>query len=354
MNSDESDELPDWVDSWSDDGGASTTPDADYGHQREYMLNSSQIHEFELDHAERRWHRPCPGCGRLPLGDQSPKEVYNSQQRERWDRFGCLACYAIWQCSLAVKRDVVRVSGDVIWFSDIEADSGLKIRLFNEVGKTDDIVHQFGFARHVAPRADSDEALKCARDWLASCMQTHPSCRSERGIYSVPTRLLDVSLSNPRLVHSGSLPIDSYAALSHCWGPIQPLRTLHNNVESHAKGMSLASLPKTFQDAVRVTRYLDLRYLWIDSLCIIQDDDEDWSREAAKMAAYYSGAQVVISASSSDGSSEGFLGPRKESIKGTLVIGVGGDVAGRIPPLHFRESDLGMQLGMPLRKLGYV
>ncbi|KAI1132329.1 heterokaryon incompatibility protein-domain-containing protein [Nemania abortiva] len=352
MDSDGESELPEWADDSTIEDDATAPTDAHGGWQGEFGFNTSRIDEFELDHAERRLHRPCPGCGRFPLGDQAPKEVYSSQQRERWDQFRCLACYAIWQCSLVVRRDVVRVSGDVIWFSGIEADEGLKIRLYNEIGNEHDAISQFGFARHIAPRADSDECLECARDWLKSCMQTHSSCRLGKGTSDLPTRVLDVSFSNPRLVHSTSLPVAPYAALSHCWGSIQPLRTLHCNIESHVKGMSLASVPKTFQDAIRVTRYLDIRYLWIDSLCIIQDDDEDWGREAAEMAAYYTGAEVVISASSSQGSSEGFLCPRKESIKGTLLIGDEHGMSSKVIPLHFRESTVGDSGSIP-RQIAY-
>ncbi|KAI0100335.1 heterokaryon incompatibility protein-domain-containing protein [Nemania sp. FL0031] len=352
MDSDEENELPEWADEPTIYDDATAPADGYVDRQGQFMFNSNQTNEFELDHAERRLHRPCPGCGRFPLGDQTPKEVYSCQQRERWEQFHCLACYAIWQCSLIVKRDVVRVSGDVIWFDGTETDVGLNIRLYNEIGNKHDIVSQFGFARHIAPRTDSDECLKLAREWLMSCMQTHPSCRPGKGASDLPTRIIDVSSPEPQLAHSASLPVVSYAALSHCWGSIQPLRTLRCNIESHVKGIRVASMPKTFQDAIRVTRYLGIRYLWIDSLCIIQDDDEDWGREAAKMAAYYTGAEVVLAASSSQGSSEGFLSPRKESIKGTLLIKDGHGISGKTIPLHFRESTVGDSGSIP-RQIGY-
>ncbi|KAJ8129438.1 hypothetical protein O1611_g4193 [Lasiodiplodia mahajangana] len=179
MDSDEGNELPEWADEPTIEDDATASADAYFGRQGEFMFNSNQINEFERDHAERRLHRPCPGCGRFPLGDQAPKEVYSCQQRERWEQSRCLACYIIWRCSLVVKRDVVRVSGDMIWFGGIEGDEGLNIRLYNEIGGNRlttrvagnryDAVGQFGFARHIAPRADSDECLKRGRDWLMSC-----------------------------------------------------------------------------------------------------------------------------------------------------------------------------------------
>lgn len=68
-----------------------------------------------------------------------------------------------------------------------------------------------------------------------------------------------------------------------------------------------ASLPKTFQDAVRTARELGLNYLWIDSLCIIQDDPEDWEREAVSMADIYGRATITITATSASNCMSGFL-----------------------------------------------
>jgi hypothetical protein len=58
----------------------------------------------------------------------------------------------------------------------------------------------------------------------------------------------------------------------------------------------LSSLPKTFQDAVLITRKLDVRYLWIDSLCIVQDSTADWQKESAVMEAIYRNGYLNISA----------------------------------------------------------
>jgi hypothetical protein len=60
--------------------------------------------------------------------------------------------------------------------------------------------------------------------------------------------------------------------------------------------ISLSELSRTFQDAIRITRQLQERYLWIDSLCIIQDDRQDWETEAARMPAIYGSATLTIAA----------------------------------------------------------
>jgi hypothetical protein len=88
-------------------------------------------------------------------------------------------------------------------------------------------------------------------------------------------------------------------ALSHCWGGVSPLTTTTATLSQRLHEISFSSLPKTFQDAVTITRSLDVEYLWIDSLCIIQDDRDDWAREAAWMKAVYADCYAMISADGS-------------------------------------------------------
>ena len=82
-----------------------------------------------------------------------------------------------------------------------------------------------------------------------------------------------------------------------------------STLNARKESILVGDMPKSFQDAVAVTRQLGLRWLWIDSLCIIQDDGLDWQHESSKMAAVYSNATVVIGASRSPADSEGFLLP---------------------------------------------
>lgn len=101
-----------------------------------------------------------------------------------------------------------------------------------------------------------------------------------------------------------------YVALSHCWGTARHIVTEKKNIEVHKKSLALELLPKTFQDAVEFTRAIGVRYLWIDSLCIIQDDLNDWKREAAKMANVYQNAYCTIAATGSKGDQDGIFIPR--------------------------------------------
>ncbi|KAH8886378.1 HET-domain-containing protein, partial [Thozetella sp. PMI_491] len=126
----------------------------------------------------------------------------------------------------------------------------------------------------------------------------------------LPTRVIDVGdkmdQTTVRLVETHGTR-NNYAALSHCWGPPnkQPLRTVKATFQQHLLGISLSQLPKTFRDAVAIARLVKLRYLWIDSLCIIQDDLEDWTKEAPCMGQLYNRAHLVIAASGARDSSEG-------------------------------------------------
>ncbi|KAF1989441.1 HET-domain-containing protein, partial [Aulographum hederae CBS 113979] len=90
--------------------------------------------------------------------------------------------------------------------------------------------------------------------------------------------------------------LEEYACLSHCWGGLQPIQTTRGNIESHKRGIDLAKLPLTFREAVLFTRRLGIRYLWIDSLCIIQDNILDWQEQSSNMCSVYGNSHLVLAA----------------------------------------------------------
>jgi len=100
-----------------------------------------------------------------------------------------------------------------------------------------------------------------------------------------------------------------YAALSHCWGLAQPVMLTKASLESMQRRIVFSDSSKTFKDAVNITRRLGIQYLWIDSLCILQDRDDlsDWEAEAPKMSDIYNSATVTISAASSTDTSGGLF-----------------------------------------------
>ena len=101
---------------------------------------------------------------------------------------------------------------------------------------------------------------------------------------------------------------ERYTALSHCWGnPSLLTKTTSSNLEAHMDGIDLSDLPPNFKDAVIVTRSLGIQYLWIDSLCIIQDNVIDWATESGRMADIYRSATLTIAGSCSKDSQQGLL-----------------------------------------------
>jgi hypothetical protein len=151
------------------------------------------------------------------------------------------------------------------------------------------------------------------REWLVNCDLNHLRCYNtlsdETGS---PSLILDVSVSaisgpdNVRLCRVGGRTI-LCAALSYCWGEEQPSATLNSNLSTYLlNGIDTSLLPQTIQDAVTVTRRLGIQYLWVDSLCIIQDSDDDKAHEIGRMSQIYSNAYVTISASSSAKCTTGF------------------------------------------------
>ena len=104
-----------------------------------------------------------------------------------------------------------------------------------------------------------------------------------------------------------------YAALSHCWGGNVALTTTSETIDERKNGIQWDSLPQTFQDAITVSQNLGIKYLWIDSLCILQDSKEDWEHEAARMAEVYHNAMLTIIGTSAASGSASFLNLDRES-----------------------------------------
>jgi hypothetical protein len=164
----------------------------------------------------------------------------------------------------------------------------------------------------ISPNASTDECMTLASGWVKECIANHPMCPSPSTL--LPSRVIKVGCENidPMLYISSSNDHAQYTALSHCWGGLHGITTTIATLEERTQGVPMTSLPKTFRDAIVITRRLGIEYLWIDSLCILQDSTDDWTHEAANMAAVYSGAAVVISADAAQNSDEGCFGPYQQ------------------------------------------
>ncbi|KAH6890697.1 hypothetical protein B0T10DRAFT_403476 [Thelonectria olida] len=162
------------------------------------------------------------------------------------------------------------------------------------------------------PEAGGSHHLDIIRGWLRHCDQNHPNCRQPETT-QLPTRLIDVGVSASLTIKLyETRPGDKlqYFALSHSWGKPPHFCTNVSNFEQHKQGINNSALPDTFRHAVAVTRELGVRYLWIDSLCIIQGDNGDFYQEAKQTGDVFSQAYCVLAASCATNQLDGFLKPR--------------------------------------------
>ncbi|KAL0472923.1 heterokaryon incompatibility protein domain-containing protein [Neurospora intermedia] len=167
------------------------------------------------------------------------------------------------------------------------------LRVYRDIG---------GWAQRPPLKPWSKPCLKRLKQWLSECLEHHrpAECCTMRSGEEIdeslppvlPSRVIDVGpLSGSvgaRLVESngnrGSLKAE------------RPYLTTTKTLEKHLSALPWDSLPKTLQDSIRLTRAIGVRYLWIDSLCIIQDSNDDWEKEAARMGTLYAQARLVIAA----------------------------------------------------------
>ncbi|KAK3351081.1 heterokaryon incompatibility protein-domain-containing protein [Neurospora tetraspora] len=168
---------------------------------------------------------------------------------------------------------------------------------------------------HRAETVASGACFEFIRECVAQCCIEHQNSQCQpRDIGFVPTRLLYIGKDNNDLrLRMGLPPTEDirWAALSHCWGGGAPFKLLQGNLMTLLEKVEISDLPPTFCDGIRVARELGLQHIWIDSLCIIQDNKTDWEVESSRMGMVYSQAFVVICGASSSNPQTPFLGPRE-------------------------------------------
>ncbi|KAH8665245.1 heterokaryon incompatibility protein-domain-containing protein [Tricladium varicosporioides] len=259
--------------------------------------------------------KKCEAC--LNLQDTYGKTSLGKLQQSRK---GCQTCRMILD-ALGVYSRVFDEEDRVRIFAPIARGNTLRIWCqgkLSRVGEIPFMIELYALPGQPSPwpsisasteisgDTSSPEAFAQARYWLSNCIQNHDRCPSNQDV-PLPTRLLEFKHDGERwhvrLAKTLGL-VGRYACLSHRWGKqgaAELLQTERGNYEDYLKKISTQSLPRTFQDAIVASRRLGLQYLWIDSLCIIQDDNADWREEAAKMGSYYKNAYITIAASWSPG-----------------------------------------------------
>ena len=175
--------------------------------------------------------------------------------------------------------------------------------------------------RLTATNTGDSPVLELGMSWLQNCEHNHHNKCQRKHSNSLgnsgskenwfPDRILDLTGEDPRLlITSEEIPIHSkYATLSHCWGPNPKHLTLTSeNIKEFRRKIPMSTMQKTFRDAVEIARTLEIFYIWIDSLCIIQSGEkskEDWEKQASALHEIYSNCALNISADHANNADEG-------------------------------------------------
>lgn len=161
----------------------------------------------------------------------------------------------------------------------------------------------------VSPRSDSAAAFAVIQSWVSECVDDHDSCATtERP--ELPTRVVDVGSDDGPVKLVETLGArDNYICLSHCWGLATIITTTKASVKDHKVNIGWQKLSNTFRDAITFTRTLGFRYVWIDSLCIVQDDAKDWKIESSNMASVYNNGHLTLAGTHSANGHRGLFSP---------------------------------------------
>ncbi|KAF2260092.1 HET-domain-containing protein [Lojkania enalia] len=248
------------------------------------------------------YDKASQGCGDCKLLWRSFEAVVNSDVSHQ-----ALAESGKWSSVDArVVCDYLEEGGKKVELRFQRPEYKLRVELYGVDGSPNP--RNFTLARPENKSQGSTTDKEIAGEWISHCVANHVSCGP--GLPSpLPKRILDIS-RDPRRVflHEPQEGVVArYACLSYCWGTSHTVMTTQLTFESHKTGIAITSLPKTFRDSIAFARGLSLDFLWIDSMCIIQDSTLDWRAEAAKMAQYYSNAYLTLAATISSNSDGGLF-----------------------------------------------
>ncbi|KAK6065122.1 heterokaryon incompatibility protein [Seiridium cupressi] len=192
-------------------------------------------------------------------------------------------------------------------------DQGDTLEVYRVEGKKTNsaVLQNIPTRPHIGRGPLSESSIAFLKGCMDTCVRTHHLCQT--GESTSPKRLVDLAL-----YHRGELKIVEisprsnyrYATLSYCWGDGVSFKATKSNIHDLTAGFSVIHLPKTISDAIEIAYRLGLTYIWIGSLCILQDSLEDWEDQSAKMGQIYKESHITIASSSAESASESFLKTR--------------------------------------------
>ncbi|KAF1918735.1 heterokaryon incompatibility protein-domain-containing protein [Ampelomyces quisqualis] len=239
---------------------------------------------------------------------------------------------------------------DMVKASDFQDARHLERFVLKKV-KTPQETTPLSFETHIA------SCGKQVSKWLEICSESHNDCPTRKQPDWYPTRLLDLGEASAnfacgflKLIETRhALPKRPYITLSHCWGNATVTKLTRGSYSRFRRGIWLADLPKTFQDAATVADYLHVRYIWIDSLTIIQGNAEDWITESSAMARVYQNSLCNIGATASPDSHGGLFFTRQPELLLPGALEIGGQAFQLVPEYPWEDLEI-----QPLMKRAWV
>lgn len=169
----------------------------------------------------------------------------------------------------------------------------------------------FGPAREVQPISNLEHSVTLIKKWIKTCDESHHVCLSLSSC--LPDRVISITGDQPALIETNGDMTGEYITVSHSWGTAfgrKPMMTTKDNIDSHRQGIPWDILPILFRDFLHIAQSLKISYVWIDSLCIVQDDVTDWQHQAIKMGEYYANGYLNLAASMLQDSSQSLFSTR--------------------------------------------
>ncbi|EUC38751.1 hypothetical protein COCCADRAFT_45793, partial [Bipolaris zeicola 26-R-13] len=195
-------------------------------------------------------------------------------------------------------------------------------------------------------------SIPIAKEWLRACSLKHEKCQNRASQY-IPTRLVGTAMGRCRVYQQDELDAGvEYATLSHCWGGTQYLTLSKSNLQQLETQIPSEDLSRTVQDAITIARDLGFEYIWVDTLCIVQDDIMDWEREAAMMTIVYGNSSLNIAAAGARDERDGCFFSRPAHWNCKLQLYNSHNA------LHYSAAPVSLHsrclLSMPLMERGWV
>ena len=288
------------------------------------------------------------------LGKPRPEITLHKIQSVLGDSFGHCRLWASIYQGTGNPMDIEYIQFFGLWDPITQKVVNRSRQGFQVFANHEDVASKLISNRPIARNPGSSTNITKISSWLHQCQRDH-HCRPMQGI--MPTRLIEIggTMENIsiRLRQTKEVGIVPFVALSYCWGGEQPMKCIKSNVDSYRNAIPFEKQPPTIKDTVKVCRGLKFQYLWVDALCIIQNDPYDKSIEIAKMPSIFGSAAVTIAAARSRSASQGYLRERVTGSRKAAIVPYH-CLEGEIGSITLVKLDEGLEMVEPIDERGWT